>query len=107
MREELPVDVTGHHPGFDYSDQAASEIARILEIWQTALEGVDKGPFLFGAFSGADAMYAPVAVRFLTYGIPLGDVEQHYVETVLTLPSMKEWLQDAEAEVIERYEVGR
>ena len=91
LREELPVDVTGHHPGFDYSDRAASEIARILEIWQTALEGADKGPFLFGAFSGADAMYAPVVSRFVTYDIKFTGATARYREVIWELPAMAEW----------------
>jgi glutathione S-transferase len=110
LRESLPVNCRARGRSVSLSEETSRDIARIQEIWRTCRSlHRGNGPWLFGEHSIADAMYAPVAVRFLTYGIPLGDVEQHYVETVLTLPSMKEWLQDAEAEteVIERYEVGR
>jgi glutathione S-transferase len=62
------------------------------------------GPFLFGAFSNADAMYAPVATRFRTYGVDLaafgddGDAAA-YAEAILTLPGMAEWTQGAQAEI--------
>ena len=62
------------------------------------------GPFLFGAFSNADAMYAPVATRFRTYGVDLaafGDDGKaaEYAETILALPAMAEWTEGAQAEV--------
>ena len=60
------------------------------------------GPFLFGTFSSADAMYAPVATRFRTYGVDLakfGDdgMSQAYAETILALPAMAEWTEGARA----------
>ena len=56
------------------------------------------GPFLFGRFSAADAMYAPVVTRFDTYGGELSPVTRAYVDTVLALPAMREWYAGAAAE---------
>ncbi len=65
------------------------------------------GPFLFGVFTNADAMYAPVATRFRTYGVDLGrfgddGTAAAYAETILTLPAMAEWTEGARAEIWER-----
>jgi glutathione S-transferase len=110
LREALPMNCRARGRRVPLSEEVSRDIDRIQEIWRTCrLRYSGGGPWLFGEYSIADAMYAPVALRFSTYGIQVGDVEQHYIETVLTLPSMKEWLRDAEAEteVIELYEVGK
>jgi glutathione S-transferase len=57
-----------------------------------------KGPFLFGGFTVADAMYAPVATRFLTYGVALDPASAAYVDAVMDLPAMREWGAAAAAE---------
>jgi glutathione S-transferase len=110
LRESLPMNCRARGRSVSLSQETSRDIARIQEIWRTCRSRHARGgPWLFGEYSIADAMYAPVALRFVTYGIPVGDVEQHYIETVLTLPSMKDWLRDAQAEteVIELYEVGK
>jgi glutathione S-transferase len=68
------------------------------------------GSFLFGRFSVADAMYAPVATRFRTYGVPLDDVSRAYVDAIYAMPEMQKWILDAKWETwaIEAYErVGK
>jgi glutathione S-transferase len=88
---------------------AVEEVERVLEIWETCRSAYGKGgPWLFGEFTAADAMYAPVALRFNTYGIEPGGRPKAYVETVLSDVYVREWISAAEAEVevIEEFEAG-
>jgi glutathione S-transferase len=72
---------------------------RIEQVWRDCRTRFGKnGPFLFGRFTAADAMYAPVVTRFDTYGGKLGPDTRAYVDAVLTLPDMKEWYAGAAAE---------
>jgi glutathione S-transferase len=71
-------------------DDTRREIARILAAWEAALK-THKGPFLFGRFSIADAMYAPVVSRFETYGVNVGKTVRAYMDKVLALPGMQDW----------------
>jgi glutathione S-transferase len=92
--------------------EVAADVRRIVASWRDCRAGFGAGgPFLFGEFSAADAMYAPVASRFRTYVpdlAPYGDdgVAQAYVETVFAMPEMAAWEQDARTEIgrqIERH----
>ena len=74
-----------------------SDIARIQKIWADCL-GNSSGPFLFGTFSIADIMYAPVVSRFKTYAVPVDTNIQTYMNTILALPDMQAWYAAAEAE---------
>lgn len=89
------------------SDDAQADIARIQEIWSDcrACCGA-QGPFLFGAFSGADAMYAPVVHRLRTYAIAVAPPVRDYMDTMQALPAFREWTDAGLAEtlVIERFE---
>jgi len=70
----------------------------VLTIWRDCLSA-SGGPFLFGATPGmADAMYAPVCTRFITYDIRLPEECARYVATVMALPDLREWIRLAEAE---------
>jgi glutathione S-transferase len=72
---------------------------RIEAIWRECRDKFGKeGPFLFGRFTAADAMYAPVVTRFDTYGGELAPVTRAYVDTVLAMPAMREWYAEAAAE---------
>jgi glutathione S-transferase len=89
------------------SADAHANIARIQQIWIECRERYGKyGPFLFGAFGGADAMFAPVVHRFRTYAIPVAPEAQDYMNTVMSLPAFQEWTTAGLAEtlVIERFE---
>jgi glutathione S-transferase len=89
------------------SHDARANVARIQEIWAECHARYGKlGPFLFGAFSGADAMFAPVVHRFLTYAIPVAPDARHYVDAMLALPAFQEWTRDGLAEtlLIDRFE---
>jgi len=89
------------------SDDARANVARIQQIWAECHAHYGKqGPFLFGAFSGADAMFAPVVHRFRTYAIPVAPEARHYVDAMLSLPAFQQWTREGVAEtlVIERFE---
>jgi glutathione S-transferase len=80
---------------------AARDVARVQAIWRQARERhAEEGAFLFGAFGIADAMYAPVVLRFVSYDVRLGTLEQHYVDTIMALPALHDWLADAATEAL-------
>ena len=83
------------------------DIARIIAIWEDCrARHAEDGPFLFGHFTIADAMYAPVVLRFRTYAVELPAVSQEYADAIIALPAMQEWLTAAqvEAETIPQFE---
>src|SRR3979490_1503336 len=107
LRNECGMNL--HRPirAITLSADAQANVARIQQIWIECRERYARlGPFLFGAFGGADAMFAPVVHRFRTYAIPVAPGAQHYVDAMLSLPAFGEWTRDGLAEtlVIERFE---
>jgi glutathione S-transferase len=89
------------------SPDARANVARVQQIWIECRERYGKlGPFLFGAFGGADAMFAPVVHRFRTYAIEVAPEAQAYMDTMMALPAFQQWTREALAEtiVIERFE---
>ncbi len=92
LRQNLPMDLS--RQGGDPARIAAAQpdIDRVARIWRDcrAAHGAD-GPFLFGRFTNADAMYAPVACRFRIYGVTLDPVCAAYADAVMDLPAMGEW----------------
>jgi glutathione S-transferase len=93
LRQHMSMNVRKRHPGKGRTPEVLAEIARIVEIWSEC-----RGPFLFGPFCAADAMYAPVVLRFRTYEVELPAVSRAYAERVLALPALQEWMRDAERE---------
>jgi glutathione S-transferase len=91
LREHMSFNTRKHYPGKGRTPESIADIARIDEIWSRAL-----GPFLFGAFSAADAMYAPVVLRFRTYAVEVR--KKSYMDAMLALPAMREWIEAAERE---------
>ena len=96
LRSALPMNLKAHHPGFTVSPGARPDIDRIATIWRECLAA--GGPYLFGAPTMADAMYAPVVTRFLTYDVKLDAVCTAYCERIIALPDMIEWIGAAKAE---------
>ena len=91
------------------SDEARANIARVQQIWTECRERYGKlGPFLFGPFGGADAMFAPVVHRFRTYAIEVTPVVQAYMDAMTSLPAFQEWTRGGLAEtlVIEKFETA-
>jgi glutathione S-transferase len=89
------------------SGNARADIARVQQIWSECRERHGKtGPYLFGAFSGADAMYAPVVHRFRTYAIEVTPSARDYMSAMGSLPAFAEWTSAGLAEtlVIEKFE---
>ncbi|MCW2238092.1 glutathione S-transferase family protein [Azospirillum canadense] len=99
LRTHMSMDLKAMRPGVGHNPESEADIARVLELWRATRErfGAD-GPFLFGRFSIADAMYAPVVTRFITYGVEMDEVGRAYAEAVMSLPAMKEWVAAAKAE---------
>lgn len=91
LREHMSMNTRKRYPGKGRTPEVLADIARIDAIWAQA-----KGPFLFGAFTAADAMYAPVVLRFRTYDVAVQN--RKYVDAVLALPAMREWIEAAERE---------
>jgi glutathione S-transferase len=98
LRASLPVNLKGHFPGFKVWSRAQSDIDRVCTIWLECLEK-SGGPFLFGARrTMADAMYAPVVTRFMTYDVKLPPQLAAYAKTIMTMPEMAEWIEAAREE---------
>lgn len=100
LRQHMSMEVAASRPGEGQTPEVLADIARIAALWTSCRERfAAAGPFLFGDFSVADAMYAPVAFRFHTYGVELPPLAAAYRDTLLALPAMQEWAADARAEV--------
>jgi glutathione S-transferase len=89
MRQRLSFNLKKSYQDFDFGP-AIDDIERVKALWTEQLQK-SKGPFLFGEFSIADAMYAPVVGRFKTYGVPVDGVVKSYCEAVMNLSAMREW----------------
>jgi glutathione S-transferase len=100
LRAGLPMNMRAHLPGRALAPEAAAEIERIAALWRDCRSrfAKDGGDFLFGGFTVADAMYAPVASRFRTYEPALPADARAYCEALLALPAMEEWTAAARAE---------
>lgn len=109
LRECMPMNCRAMGRKVPISDEVGCEIDRIIAIWADCHRGHgDSGRWLFGNFSIADAMYAPIVLRFRTYGINLPQSAGYYPQQLLESTAMQEWLAAAESEVevIEREELG-
>ncbi len=98
LRSALPMNLKARHPGFKVWAGAQPDIDRIVEIWTECL-ATHGGPYLYGAQrTMADAMYAPVATRFITYDVKLPKPAILYCQTILAMPEMQQWIAAAHAE---------
>jgi len=97
LRSALPMNLKAHHPGFKVWAGAQADVDRVLTIWRDCF-ATYKGPYLFGQLSIADAMYAPVVTRFLTYDVALDAESAAYCQRIMALPHMIEWKKAADAE---------
>src|SRR5262249_40894988 len=101
----LPMNLKGHYPGFKVWSGAQADIDRIVTIWRECF-ALHDGPYLFGEQPCmADAMYAPVVTRFLTYHVRLGKGCGNYCQTIMALPYMEEWIAAAQKEPEEMLEL--
>jgi glutathione S-transferase len=104
LRSALPMNLKARHRAFKIFSGARPDVERIRTIWSECLEAYG-GPFLFGAPTMADAMYAPVCTRFRTYAVGLDPALQGYCEAVFDWPLMQEWTEGALAEADEIIEL--
>lgn len=106
LRRIAPMNMRASLPGRLPLDALAGDLHRLETLWGDCLER-SGGPFLFGAFSAADAMYAPVTSRIRTYQLPVSDMASGYVEAIHALPAFQTWLADAVKEpwIVEEDEI--
>jgi glutathione S-transferase len=107
LREHLPMNIRSSFPGREIAPEAQADINRVMSLWRDCRARFGQGgDFLFGQFTIADAMYAPVATRFRTYRIELEREADAYCEAIMALPAMQEWVAAARNEpmIIEQYE---
>jgi glutathione S-transferase len=103
----MPMNCRRSFPGKGLNNESSTDIQRVISIWRECREKYGEGgSLLFGKFTVADAMYAPVAQRFRTYDVHLDEISDAYVSAILSLPEMKEWISSAttEEEVLEEFE---
>ncbi|PGH54808.1 glutathione S-transferase [Azospirillum palustre] len=101
LRSTMPMDLKRNRMGRGKTEATAADIARIQELWDDARTHFGRparGPFLFGAFTIADAMFAPVVTRLDTYSVAVSPVSRAYMDAVLDLPAMQEWIAAAKDE---------
>ena len=100
LRQNMFMNIRRRMPTRGRTPEALADIDRIVAIWNDcrARHG-SGGPFLFGAFSIADAMYAPIALRFETYAVQTKGAASDYAQTLLALPALQEWVAAAHAEI--------
>ena len=106
LRNAAPMNLRASHPGKVDADEVADDLRRIERLWGELISR-SGGPYLFGSFTAADAMFAPVATRIRTYDLPVTDLAQEYVEAIYALPAFQEWLAEAVKEpwVVEHDEI--
>ena len=108
VRSEMPMNCRKSFDNFVPSEQAQREIRRIRSLWRQCRARYGAGgQWLFGRYSIADAMFAPVVLRFHGYGVALSGADAEYVQSVLNQPCIQDWIEAGrrETEVIEADEV--
>jgi len=90
LRGAMPMNIRGRYPGKGMNDGVPKDIERISALWAAAAK-----PFLFGSFCAADAFYAPVATRLVTYGVELKGPARGYQQALLDFPAVRQWCTDA------------
>ncbi len=108
LRTAMVMNVRRRYPDRGRTPECLKDIERVLAIWTDCRRRFGNGgDFLFGRFSIADAMYAPVVLRFQTYAVALDGVARQYADAVLALPAVQEWVEAAgqEAERIPKFDI--
>jgi glutathione S-transferase len=108
LRQNMVMNIRGRYPNKGRTPECLADIERILAIWTDCRARFGGGgDFLFGRFCIADAMFAPVVLRFQTYGVALAGAARDYADAILALPALQAWVADAEAETerIEKFDL--
>jgi glutathione S-transferase len=96
LRSSMPMNIRAAHPGKGMKPEVRANIDRVEHLWAEARRRFGAGgPYLFGSFSAADAMYAPVVTRFKTYDVPLSTESARYCEAMRAAPGMRAWVHEA------------
>ncbi len=96
FRSAMPMNIRSRYPGKGMTPEVAKDVARIQTLWSEARQAFGgNGVFLFGTFGAADAFYAPVATRFVTYGVELAGAAREYQQALLDSPGVQAWSADA------------
>lgn len=98
LRQHMPMQILADRSGVGHTPEALADADRVKAIWSEALAR-SGGPFLFGAFSIADCMFAPVTTRFTTYGVSMTAPIRAYVDAVQATPGFQRWKREAIAEL--------
>jgi glutathione S-transferase len=109
LRSQCTMNLRARVAGFVPDAAVEADVLRILSLWAEARSRFGTGgPFLFGTFSAADIFFAPVAGRFVTYGLDIPGFARTYVEALWEHPWLAEWMAAAQAEswTIPQYEVA-
>ena len=107
LRREHSMNIRQIYEPVPPSDAVMQDIVRIMQLWAEARARFGgTGDFLFGQFSAADIMFAPVVTRFITYQLPVARFAQPYMQAIIDHPFMQDWIAGAQEEewVIERFE---
>ena len=107
LRTQMPMNCRRTPAPVPRNDELDADIARVVEIWTQARDAhAAPGPYLFGEFGIADAMYAPVVLRFTAYAVDLPATARAYADAILALPALQAWIADArrETEVLEHFQ---
>lgn len=100
LRQNWPMQAASRNLNVPLPVQGIADVQRIQEIWEDCRTRYGAGgPWLFGQYSAADAMYAPVVLRFLAYGAQLSTIAQHYMDQTLSDPHLNEWISQAREEL--------
>ena len=97
LRGAMPMNIRSSLPGKGHTPEALADAARVHAIWRECLQQ-SGGPFLFGEFSAADAMFAPVVTRFITYALKLDADLQKYSDAVMNAKGVADWVVEAKKE---------
>jgi glutathione S-transferase len=110
LRSEWPMNARARHRRTPMTPGLKADIDRVEEIWTDCRSrfGKSGGPWLFGEYSAADAMYAPVVLRFNTYGAQLSETARWYMAAVIEDPALQEWVRGAKEEpwTVDSEEIG-
>jgi glutathione S-transferase len=99
LRGSMPMNIKRSYPGKGMTPEVRKDVERIVALWSTCREKHGSaGPLLFGGFSIADAFFAPVVMRFRTYGVELPPAARDYCRAVEALPAVREWMDAARKE---------
>jgi glutathione S-transferase len=103
LRDKMPMNIKASHPGKGLTPESQKDIERIVALWNECREKYGAisgsgGPLLFGKFSVADAFFAPVVMRFRTYGVEVPRAAQDYCAAVESLAAVREWIEAARKE---------